>query len=188
MIFNRVLTREEARNVWSEVDSILQANQFHARAIVQSHDAMDQWHIEVDKVNNEWFAISERGHVHEYRGGVTYHRGDVVQRPTSVTDELVGPLQMAFPGEMLIWGQTPSSFRPMLVEKVGKRSLLFTFEHQLDPSMRSTLVIDADLGLATRLMPFNSPYIVLLDVERGRAVERVYRTSFPELEVITPDY
>lgn len=188
MIFNRVLTSEEARSVWNEVDSILNADQFHARAIVQSHDAIEQWHIEVDKVNNEWFAISQRGHVYEYRDGATYHRGDVLQRPTSLTDGLIGPLQLAFPGKMLIWGQTPGSFRPILVEKVGRRSLLLTFEHQLDPSMRSTLVIDTDLGITTRLMQFNSPYTVLLDVELGRTVERVHRTSFPELEVLTPDY
>ena len=54
--------------------------------------------------------------------------------------------------------------------------------------MRSTMVLDTKLGLVTRVMQFDAPYIVLLDVERRRGVERIIPKSFPELEVIYPNY
>lgn len=108
--------------------------------------------------------------------------------PTEISSELVGPLIAAFP-DRLQWREGRShGFRPVLIERVGNQSLLLTFEHGADQSMRATLVVDTQLGLVTRVMHFNSPYIMFLDVELDRGIERLTPESFPALEVMYPQY
>jgi len=188
MIFNRVLTTDESKEVFPYLQSLLTTDPFQARGIVQTHSEIEQWHIEVDRSTDQWFAVNDRGHTHEYRDGATFHRGEPVEHPTTVSSELVGPMLAAFPERLRWWGESDHDFRPILMEHVGQRSNLVTFEHGADPSMRSTMVLDTKLGLVTRVMQFDAPYIVLLDVERRRGVERIIPKSFPELEVIYPNY
>lgn len=188
MIFNRVLTTDESKEVFPYLQSLLTTDPFQARGIVQTHSEIEQWHIEVDRSTDQWFAVNDRGHTHEYRDGATFHRGEPVEHPTTVSSELVGPMLAAFPERLRWWGESDHDFRPILMEHVGQRSNLVTFEHGADPSMRSTMVLDTELGLVTRVMQFDAPYIVLLDVERRRGVERIIPKSFPELEVIYPNY
>lgn len=188
MIFDRVLSYEESSEVLAQLREFLKAEKFHARGIVQSHDSIEQWHIEVDLVAEQWFAIDEQGHTHEFCNGVTIHRGETAERPTRAWEELVGPLIAAFPERLRWWGERSHDFRPVLAERVGKQSVLLTFEHGSDPSMRSTLVADTTLGLATRVMDFDSPYILLLDVELDRGIERIVPDEFPALEIVYPKF
>lgn len=188
MILNRVLSTEESPEVLVQVQRLLTANRFHARSIVQSHDTIEQWHIEVDHSAQQWFAVNDLGQVHEFRDGVTFHHGEPVTRPTDVSSELVGPLLAAFPDRLQWWEGRGHGFRPVLIEQVGNQSLLLTFEHGADQSMRATLVVDTKLGLVTRVMHFDSPYIMLLDVELDRRIERLTPDSFPALEVVYPQY
>lgn len=188
MILNRVLSRDEALLARDSIMSYVTLDRFHARGIVQTGNSIEQWHIEVDRTRQEWFAVDESGHVHEHREHSTVHRGLTTGRVTKITDELVGPLALAFPETLIWWGQHPDGFWPVLIERLGKRSLLITFEHGVDPSMRTTMVIDTELGVVTRILPFNSPMLLLLDVETDRAVQRILPRSFPEPEVLYPDY
>lgn len=87
-----------------------------------------------------------------------------------------------------MWGQLPGAFRPVLVQRIGVRSILITCEHGRDPSMRGTMVIDTELGMVVRHLPFGGPVVVLVDVEPGRGIERRVPESFPELAVIIPRY
>lgn len=155
---------------------------------MQSHDSVEQWHVEVDLVAEQWFVVDERGHTHEFRDGVTIHDGQPVDRKTHVSEEIFDPLTAAFPEQLGWWGEHNHSFRPVLAERVGNQSVLLTFEHGADPSMRSTLVVDAKLGLVTRVVHFGSPFIVIVDVELGRGVERLTPAAFPALDIIHPDF
>lgn len=188
MIFDRVLSDEGSSEVLVQLRELLKAQRFHARGIVQSHDSIEQWHIEVDLVAEQWFAVDEQGHTHEYSDGVTIHRGQPVEHETDIWDALVGPLIAVFPQRLRWWGELVHDFRPVLAERVGKQSVLLTFEHGADPSMRSTLVADTQLGVVTRVMHFDSPYILLLDVELGRGIERNIPEVFPALEIIFPEF
>lgn len=188
MILNRILSNAESNEVLGQVQSLATASRFHARGIVQSHDAIEQWHIEVDYSAQQWFAVNDLGQVHEFRDGVTFHQGEPVAHPTDISSELVGPLIAAFPDRLQWWEGRSHGFRPVLIERVGNQSLLLTFEHGADQSMRATLVVDTQLGLVTRVMHFNSPYIMFLDVELDRGIERLTPESFPALEVMYPQY
>lgn len=191
MIFNRALSPAESKEVFPSVRKHITADRFHARGIeLNRNNELEQWHIEVDRSAEQWFAVNDHGHTHEYRDGQTFRRGQSVEHHTTMESGrgLVPPLQAVFPGQLRWWGEYSHDFRPVLVETVGKRSHLLTFEHGADPSMRSTMVIDTELGLVTRVMHFGAPYILLLDVELHRGIERVVPETFPEPEVIYPDY
>ncbi len=188
MIINRTLSPEESTLVFSQVQGLRTVDCYHARALVQSQNETEQWHIEVDYRSGRWFAASENGHTDEFHDGVTFHGGKAVDRPTTISDELPPPLESAFPETLPWWGGHDHGFRPVLLESVGKKSVLLTFEHGSDPSMRSTMVVDTEIGVVTRVMHFNSPYVVLLDIEPGRQIERIAPESFPKLEVVYPSY
>lgn len=189
MIFDRALTPEESASLLDEVRPLLTAERFHARALVLSDSgATEQWHLEIDKPANAWFLVSEGGTVYEYRDGTVRYGSDPPHHETSISAGATGPAVLAFPERLLVWGGHPGHFRPVLVQRIGRKSLLITFEHGLDPSMRGTLVIDTELGLVTRFMQFRSPQTVLVDVEPGRPIERRVPDAYPELEVIIPEY
>ena len=188
MIDGRVLSPAERADVLPQLQTLLTADRFHARGILQSGDSIEQWHIEVDYPAAAWFAVNERGDVHEFRDGMTTHRGQSVERPTSFADELVGPLAAAVPARLPWWGERSHDFSPVMIEHLGTHSLLLTFEHGADSSMRATMVVDTTLGLVTRVLHFNAPYILLLDIEPGRPITRITPDAFPTPEVIYPEY
>lgn len=57
---------------------------------------------------------------------------------------------MAVPDLMLRWGRATDDFHPILIQHIGERSILVTFEYGEDPAFRSTLVIDERDGIARR--------------------------------------
>lgn len=188
MIFDRILSPHESSLVLSQVQALRTVDCFHARVLVQTHERIEQWHIEVDHAAESWFAATENGDIEEFRDGITFHRGEAVTRSTTISDALPTPVTPAFPEKLTWWGEHDHGFRPVMVEHIGKKSILLTFEHGADPSMRSTMVVDTEIGLVTRVMHFDSPYIMLLDIEPGKPIERRTTPSFPELEVVYPNY
>lgn len=188
MIFDRVLTRAESMDVLNEVMSRLTARRFHARVIVQETTVITQWHLEIDKDDGEWFACSDAGDVHEFRDGQMFDNGSLIAHATSIVDAPVPPLALVFPETLMIWGQHASAFQPHLVEKLGNRSLLIVSHHPLDRSMQMTVVVDEVGGFVSRIMNFTAPYLIVADLELERGIERRIPSSFPELEVIIPDY
>ncbi|GAA1316530.1 hypothetical protein ACFSWE_15010 [Leucobacter albus] len=187
MIFDRILSPEESGQVLAQLQALQTFESFHARALVQDRDRVEQWHIEVDRAGEAWFATAEHGHVEEFRGGVRFDRGEVFQLPAKLADFLPPAIKPAFPETLGWWGEHDHGYRPVLVERVGRKSMLLTFEHGSDPAMRSTMVFDTELGIVTRTIGFDSATL-LVDIEPGKPIERHVPASFPELEVIYPDY
>ncbi|MEV4688217.1 hypothetical protein [Microbacterium sp. LWH3-1.2] len=58
------------------------------------------------------------------------------------------------------WANPHGSFYPVLVQRVGTRSILFTFEQVDDPAVRQTLVIDEQSGIAKRLVGYDHGLII----------------------------
>ena len=188
MIFDRVLTYDESRAVLDEIRPLLTADRFHARGLVQDSGGVTQWHVEVDKPRRSWFMVSESGMTYEVSDGVASLGSDPPRTVDDPSEGALGPVALAFPERLLVWGQGANHYRPVLVQRVGSHSILITVEHGADPSMRATLVLDTDLGLITRVMNFISAGVLLVDVELGRSIERHVPRHYPELDVIYPEF
>lgn len=188
MILDRVLSTEESTLVLPALLASQSTEPFHARVLVQSSSGIEQWHVEIDRAAQEWFAVNETGSIDEFRDGTTFHDGVAVARATTMLEGKPVSLNPFFPEKLLWWGTHDLHFRPVLIENVGSHSLLLTFAHGADPAMRSTMVFDRKLGLISRLLGFGGPVIAVVDVEIGKKIERIVPRSFPELEVIEPNY
>ncbi|WP_461638859.1 hypothetical protein [Leucobacter sp. BZR 635] len=188
MIFDRRLSPDESSTVLAELQALRAVDRFHARALLQARDEIEQWHIEVDYAAETWFAANGLGETDEFRGGTRRFRGEALTYPTTVSDSLPSAVVPAFPERLSWWGGHSHGYRPIMIERIGKRSMLLTFEHGTDASMRCTMVVDRETGIVTRVMHFDSPYVMLLDIEPGKSVERRVPQSFPEPEVVYPDY
>ena len=188
MLFDRVLQRDETPVVLSYVRSLLTAERFHGRALVQVGGSVTQWHLEVDRPARTWFAVSEEGQTREFTNSTLFDDGVAMPGDWRNHGPTHGPAVFAFPEFLHCWGQPRSAPWPMLMQRIGRKSVLVTFEHGADPSLRTTLVIDTELGLMTRSMGIAEEYRVLVDIELGRGIERLRPESYPELEVLEPDF
>ncbi|PZQ89913.1 MAG: hypothetical protein DI534_09140 [Leifsonia xyli] len=188
MIFDRALSIEHARGVLDELRPLLTAKRFHARGLTQDGDRVTQWHVEVDRPARSWFLSSENGTTYEVRDGMATLGNEKPRRVSDLSEGSLGPVVLAFPERLLVWGERPTHYRPVLVQRIGQHSILITIEHGADPSMRGTIVVDTRLGLITRVMNFISRAVVLVDVEIDKPIERRAPEAFPEPDVIHPDY
>ncbi|MFF8817130.1 hypothetical protein ACF07D_03915 [Leucobacter sp. NPDC015123] len=187
-MFDKVLSRDEAPAVLAYVRSLLAAERFHGRVLYQSLDRVKQWHLEVDRTVPAWFAVSEDGDSIELRDGALLFDGEAMPHGTEDRVPIVEPASLGFPESRYLWGGSADVDWPVLLQRVGKRSVLITFEHGRDPSMRSTMVIDTELGVVTRILNVCEPFLLLVDIEIGRGIERLRPDAYPELEVIYPEF
>lgn len=188
MQFDEVLPLEETPSVLQEVLKLVSIQRFHARGFIQDSDRIQQFHLEVDKPAEKWFIVFENGGTKEFSEGTTTFAGGPVIHNTTFSEHVHLPAALAFPEKLMLWGQSSHSARPMLVQSIGVRSILITFEHQADASMRSTLVINRDLGLIERVIQFGGSHVVLVDVIPGKPFERHIPSVWPDPEVIYPEY
>lgn len=77
-------------------------------------------------------------------------------------------LQLLWPTRLLTWANPQGSFYPVLIQRVGSRSTLFTFEQVDDPAFRQTLIVDRDTGIAKRLTGYDYG-IILRGIDSLRA-------------------
>lgn len=100
MIFHRALSPAESKEVFPSVRKLITADRFHARGIeLNRNNELEQWHIEVDRSAEQWFAVNEHGHIHGYRDGQTFRRGQPVEHHTTMESGrgLVPPFAWAEP-------------------------------------------------------------------------------------------
>jgi hypothetical protein len=191
-IYDRVLTRADAPAALAEVRRLVTTQRFHARALVQERNVIRQCRIEVDLPAGQWWTLTRRENgqhrISEHRDGRTFHSGEPVDRELAIHQEAPSALEPVFFDHLLWWGQHERGFWPVLLRRIGTHSVLVTFEHGIDPSMLSTLVVDTRLGLVTRTVSFGAPYVMLLDIEPGLPVEHFVPETWPELYFVHPDY
>ncbi|MGB3732178.1 hypothetical protein [Microbacterium sp.] len=191
-IYDRVLTRADAPAALAEVRRLVTIQRFHARVLVQERDVIRQCRIEVDLPAGQWWMLTRREdgqhRSSEHRDGRTFRDGVPAGLQLAAHQGTPPALEPVFFDHLPWWGQHEHGFWPVLLRHIGTHSVLATFEHGMDPSMLSALVVDTRLGLVTRIMNFNAPYVILLDIELDRPVERLVPATWPELDVVHPDY
>lgn len=171
-----------------EVLDLVSIQRFQARGFIQGSDRGQQFHLEVDKPAQKWFIAFENGATNELSDGTTTLGGGPLIHNTTFGEHVPMPTALAFPEKLMLGGQGAHSARPMLAKNIGARSILITFEHQADASLRSTLVINRDLRLIERVIQFGLPHVVLVDVIPGKPFERHIPSVWPEPEIIYPEY
>ena len=103
----------------------------------------------LDERDQSWMFDRQRDpHRDRYAEGVLHS----VDGPSEVSFARSGtvapPVRLLTPELLPLWG-APASYSPMLVQRIKEHWLLFTFEHELDPAQRTTLVVDERDGSHT---------------------------------------
>lgn len=117
---------------------------------LSGNDQAYQFQAVVDEDKQSWTfdrqgsslrAHYSEGHLHSEDGSfeVSFER----------SGNVAPPVRLLTPELLPLWG-SPASYSPMLVQRIETHWLLFTFEHELDPAQRVTLVVDERDGIAHR--------------------------------------
>ncbi|WP_330193699.1 hypothetical protein [Pseudarthrobacter sp. J64] len=97
-------------------------------------------------------------------------------------------IQMLHPEALRMWGRGGESFYPVLVQEIGRRSLLITFEHVEDPAFRATAVVNRKTGIIEKVAMLGD-ITVLTEVEIDVPLVRESEPEFvPITDWIRPDY
>ena len=97
-------------------------------------------------------------------------------------------MRLLRPEALLMWGRRGDSFYPMLVQEIGRRSLLVTFEHVDDPAFRATAVVNRTTGIIEK-MAILGDLTILTEVEIDVPLARESSPDFiPITDWIRPDY
>ncbi|PZE37063.1 hypothetical protein DEJ31_08015 [Curtobacterium sp. MCPF17_031] len=153
MRFDTVLTQADVPTLRIEVAALRLPGRRLARGVSMQRDGRERpWQFQavVDERDESW-TFDREGHTHRdrYEEGVLH----TVDGPSEVSfarsGTVASPVRLLTPELLLLWG-SPASYSPMLVQRINEHWLLFTFEHDLDPAQRTTLVIDERDGVAHR--------------------------------------
>ncbi|WIB65752.1 hypothetical protein [Curtobacterium sp. MCBD17_040] len=109
-----------------------------------------QFRIDIDEVQQRWTLARSGGPDSSYSDGLLHNGDEDVELPFDRSLAATGVVRMAAPDQLRWWGRGSESFSPVLVQHVGTRSILVTFEHRDDPAFRNTLVVDKHDGIARR--------------------------------------
>ncbi|MCT9820800.1 hypothetical protein N3K63_10945 [Microbacterium sp. W1N] len=158
--FDTVLSRSDADDVVRAVAALYDVRRLSGRGVSQSRGEGHRFQFAVDEAQQWWVLVSDNGRRQTYRNGFVDLGGVEPPRESEFFASMPKSLRMLWPLRMLTWGRGRESFSPVLVQPVGRRSLLFTFEHVDDPAFRQTLVIDRHTGIAKRMVGYDQAIIV----------------------------
>jgi hypothetical protein len=192
MRFDEILLRDDGPAIATELASLRRPARYVIEGVHQdSSQAYWQFRLDVDEPRQSWTLDRSDSPSVGYRDGrlrdEAYPNGSIEETFDRSTTS--APLvRMALPELMLRWGRGPESFHPILVQHIGRRSILVTFEHREDPATRTTLVIDEHDGIARRSMEHGAATIVT-SVRKGAADEVLPAARFePLTDWIRTDY
>lgn len=187
MNLDEVLGRIHSPNVLNELVALRTYSSVRAKGVSQSGQSHYQFVAELDAKAQEWHLVDDQGR----RSSAV---GTWLLQDRDASLEVVFPrgmpkaLQMLYPEALLMWGRQGESFYPMLVQEIGHRSLLITFEHIEDPASRATAVVNRFTGIIEKLA-IRGDIIILTDVEIGVPLDREIKPAFPPItDWIRPDY
>lgn len=188
MRLDTLLTRADCEDVLQEVAALPTYRTLRVHGVRQdSAHSCHQFYAELDRVNESWYYLQNMP------GGEKFSYSDGVLKTTDPATKLEYPqgmpseVQMLDPQNLYMWGGR-TSFYPMLVQNIGKHSLLITFEHVNDPAFRPTVVIDRRNGIATRMVKLGE-ITILTEVQVDVPLTRPDTVTFkPITDWIRPDY
>lgn len=157
--FDTVLARADTSRVVAAVDELGSERRLSGRGAFQSNSTLRQFEFAVDEREQWWVLTYDDGQQQRFRDGIVQF-GQEGPRDAEFFRPMPQVLQMLWPTRLLTWANPHGSFYPVLVQQIGQRSILFTFEHVDDPAFRQTLVMDADTGIAKRLIGYDYGLII----------------------------
>lgn len=152
-----LLSRSDTQEIVDAVDALRRERRLSGRGTIQSNGKGRQFQFAVDERHQWWTLAFDDGERQWFRDGIVSRPQDE-PRPAEFFHPLPQLLQMLWPAKLLTWAPR-GSFYPVLVQRVGRRSLLITFEHVDDPAFRQTLVVDEETGIAKRFTGFGHAII-----------------------------
>ena len=188
MRLETLLTHADTEDVLRDVAALPTYRTLRVHGVRQEGPhSYHQFYAELDRVNESWYYLQDMP------GGGRFSYSDGILKTADPATELEYPrgmpseVQMLDPRNLYMWGGR-TSFYPMLVQKIGKHSLLVTFEHVNDPAFRPTLVIDRRNGIATRMVKLGE-ITILTEVHVDVPLTRPAKVTFkPITDWIRPDY
>lgn len=187
MNLDKVLGRTDSPRVLDEIVALRTHTSVRAKGVSQSGGSHYQFVAELDVEAQEWNMVDDKGHRSSAVGG------RVVLEPDSPVEfafprGMPRTVQMLYPEALLMWGRRGESFYPMLVQEVGQRSLLITFEHVEDPAFRATAVVNRFTGIIEKLAKLGD-VTILTEVEVGVQLDPGIKPEFlPITDWIRPNY
>jgi hypothetical protein len=151
MRFDEVLARSDGPAVAADIAELRTPGRYVLEGLHQYAERRHwQFRLDVDESQERWTLDRSDGPTVWFRDGVL-HDADGDSEDTFAHSTVAGAVvRMALPDQLLWWGRGPESFSPVLVQHIGERSVLVTFEHRADPAFRTTLVVDEHDGIARR--------------------------------------
>lgn len=151
MRFDEVLARSDGPAVAAGFAALRTPGRYVLEGVHQDADRRHrQFRLDVDESRERWVLDRSDSPTTWFHDGVL-HTVDGDRADTFAHSTVAGAVvRMALPDQLLWWGRGPESFSPVLVQHIGERSVLVTFEHRDDPAFRTTLVVDEHDGIARR--------------------------------------
>ncbi|MGZ0712647.1 hypothetical protein ACWPKO_30345 (plasmid) [Coraliomargarita sp. W4R53] len=187
MLLDRVLAPTDGAKLRSDIGALGMPRSLLVEGVTQDRGGIRQFRFWVDEPGASWAAIFDNGARWSYSAGVVDY-GNGNSHPSSFHNSISDPMKMLWPTEYLVWGERPTRFRPVLAQRVGRQSLLLTFEHGSDPAMRQTMVVDQNSGIATKRIEFDHATIITSTTaleDKKRTLESVFE---PITDWIHPVY
>jgi hypothetical protein len=163
MKLNTVLDRSDSSSLLSEIVALRTHTAVRTKGVSQSGASHYQFVAELDAEAEEWHMVTDQGQRCSAVDGMLSVEPDpphAVPFPRGMPTEV----QMLHPEAFLMWGRRGESFYPMLIQEIGRRSLLITFEHVEDPAFRATAVINGTTGIIEK-MAMLGDVTILTEVE-----------------------
>ncbi|MFF2318658.1 hypothetical protein ACFVTE_20610 [Arthrobacter sp. NPDC058097] len=184
MKLDTVLERSDSSSLLGEIVALRTHTSMRAKGVSQCRGSHYQFVAELDAKAEEWHMVTDQGQRWSAVDGML----SVEPEPPHEVDFPSGmptEVQMLHPEAFLMWGRGGGeSFYPMLIQEIGRRSLLITFEHVEDPALRATAVINGTTGIIEK-MAMLGDVTILTEVEFGVQLDSGRQ---PEFLPITTDW
>ena len=191
MRFDTVLGPADASNLQTEVAGLRRRQRRLARGVstgLRESDRPYQFQAFVDEEERSWtFDRQGSSHRAHYSEGHLHSEDGSFEVSFERSGNVAPPVRLLTPELLPLWG-SPASYSPMLVQRIQAHWLLFTFEHELDPAQRVTLVVGERDGIAHRSYGQNHTTVLtevrVLDDEEPAPARPKFsrRQEWPRLE------
>jgi hypothetical protein len=187
MKFNTILSTTDSHSVLSGIVALRKHASARAKGVRQTGSSHYQFVAELDAKEEAWHMVNDRGQIYSAVDGIITAEPDLPHAmafPRGMPQEI----QMLHPEALLMWGRASESFYPMLLQEIGRKSLLITFEHVNDPAFRPTAVVNRTTGIIEKMAILGDLTImteVEIDVPLGRESEPEF---VPITDWIRPNY
>ncbi|WDH79061.1 hypothetical protein PTQ19_01060 [Microbacterium esteraromaticum] len=187
MLYDRVLDLADAEQMRSEIAALAAPRTLMVEGVSQGRLGIEQFRFWVSEPAAAWEMVRDNGARWSYVEGVVDYGGGE-PRQLDFIASLPEQLKMLWPTELLLWGNRPTHFRPVLLQRIGQSSLLLTLEHGEDPAMRQTMVVDRFTGIATKRIEYDRGLILTSVVALGETPPNLDATFEPVTDWIRSEY